>query len=490
MKIKFLNGIYSGRELEFNTPSVTIGRDGGNQLILDTDGVSRCHAELKQLPHGSWVVQDLNSTNGVKVNGVRIDGPAPVGEGTELVIGENHLLVTALSQEPAPVIFNPIISPVIASDIPESAPEVPPAETAGLPPEDPAPAGESAWDPKKLTGSLFGKKENRTNTGGTSAAETAADPGKRRSNLIFYAILGCVVVMVLSFAFSVMAPKKKTASAVRGLPLVVQYEKEIISNDNVFRFEFIVKSRYAERTVSRKGRNVTSYEREYTVTFSLDDIASGRRFSREVPVSDETVSQLRSVISSSGIFAAPENRQQRSGTVNRLLTIVEGRRLVKVAVAGEYGPNEFTAVEEAINEMTESFGLKTISMTPEQLRTQAERDFIKAEDLFANSIRPGNLRDAIKRYQMVVESLEQFDPKPAMWDKARKQLAEAVKQRTVRMDALQTEYKRLAQIKEFGQMKGVFLQMMELSDPESKEYSSAKRRLVYIEQILRKKSRR
>ena len=276
----------------------------------------------------------------------------------------------------------------------------------------------------------------------------------------------------------------------RELPLVVQYEKEIISSGNVFRFEFLMKSRYAERTVKKNGKNVTSYGREYTVTLSLDDIASGRRFSREVPVSDEIVNQLRSVISSSGIFAAPENRQLRHNSVNRLLTVVEGRRLVKVAVAGEYGPNEFTAVEEAINEMTESFGLKTISMTPEQLRTQAERDFIKAEDLFANSTLPGNLRDAIKRYQMVVESLEQFDPKPAMWDRARKQLAEALKQRTVKMDALQTEYKRLAQMGEFGQMRGVFLQMMDLSDPESPEYSSAKRRLVYIEQILRKKSGR
>jgi hypothetical protein len=354
----------------------------------------------------------------------------------------------------------------------------------------PAASAESAWDPKKLTGSLFGKKENKKDSGDAPAAEGAADPRKRRSNLIFYTILVCVVIMILSFAFSVMSPKKQTNSTARVLPLVVQYEKEIISKDNVFRFEFVMKSRLNERSVKKDGKTATSYVREYTVTFSLDDIASKRHYSREVAVSDETVAQLRSVIGSSGIFAAQENRQQQDPSFNRRLTIVEGRRLVKMAVAGEYGPNEFTTVEEAINEMTESFGLKTISMTPEQLISQAQRDFIKAEDLFANAVRPGNLRDAIKRYQMVVEALEQFDPKPAMWDKAGKQLAEALKQRSIRMDALQTEYKRLAQIKEFGQMKGVFLQMMELSDPESKDYSSAKRRLVYIEQILRKKSRR
>ena len=160
MKIKFLNGIYSGRELEFNTPSVTIGRDGGNQLILDTDGVSRCHAELKQLPDGSWQVQDLNSTNGVKINGVRIDGPAPVTEGVELTVGENHLLITALSQEPAPVIFNPIISPGVTAEPSEPDPEIPVLKVA-----TPAASAESAWDPKKLTGSLFGKKENKKDSG-------------------------------------------------------------------------------------------------------------------------------------------------------------------------------------------------------------------------------------------------------------------------------------------------------------------------------------
>ena len=110
MKIKILNGIYREKEFEFTTPTVSIGRDSGNQLILDTDGVSRCHAVLKQLPDGCWEVSDLNSTNGVKINGIRIDGPVKIHEASKIIIGENELLVTGLSQEPPQVIFNPIIS--------------------------------------------------------------------------------------------------------------------------------------------------------------------------------------------------------------------------------------------------------------------------------------------------------------------------------------------------------------------------------------------
>jgi pSer/pThr/pTyr-binding forkhead associated (FHA) protein len=91
MKITFLDGPYKGKKFEINSPKVTIGRDGGNQLILDTDGVSRCHAEFQQLPDGSWIVRDLNSTNGVKIAGVRIDGTAVLNENFEVTIGENRI---------------------------------------------------------------------------------------------------------------------------------------------------------------------------------------------------------------------------------------------------------------------------------------------------------------------------------------------------------------------------------------------------------------
>ena len=88
-----------------------------------------------------------------------------------------------------------------------------------------------------------------------------------------------------------------------------------------------------------------------------------------------------------------------------------------------------------------------------------------------------------------MESLEQFSPKPPLWEKARVKLAEAVKERDIALDALETEYRRLAQQRSFESMKQVFRQIMELTDPESREHSSARRRLIYIEQILRKKKR-
>ena len=520
MKIKITNGVLQGREFEFTTDIVTIGRDAGNQFVLDTDGVSRCHAEMEQLNDGTWCINDLNSTNGVRVNGVRIDSTAPIADGAEIIIGENTFVVSGLSPEPARVIFSPIIS----APVPEvkSTPEKRPAfdagkisfKPAGTPVPEPAPEpkkeaeeklrtnSESSYnkgaesmnfDFSKLSGSLFGRKENKQAAPGDEYANPGAQKSKKRSNMIFYAIVACVVIMILSLAYNVISPKKSvSAGPAAELPLAVRYEKEIIAKDNVFRFEFHLKSTIRkEERKDKEGKVLPPRRvREYTVAFTIDDINSHRHFSRETPVSDESVAQLRAAIGTSGIFAAPASPQSKDESFNRTLTVVEGSRMVQVHIPGEYGSNEFNAVEDAVIQLTEAFGLKTISMTPEQLIVMAENYFDKAEGLFANPGRAGNLRDAIKRYQAVVESLEQFSPKPPMWDKARQKLAEATKERERKMEALSAEYTRMAHVSDYAGMKKIFLEMMELSDPESKEYSVAKRRLVIIEQHLRKKNKR
>jgi len=76
-------------------PVVQIGRsrNAANDLILDTDGmVSKGHARLERERDGSWTLYDLGSTNGVRVNGSRIDGNRVVRDGNEIGIGETVLL--------------------------------------------------------------------------------------------------------------------------------------------------------------------------------------------------------------------------------------------------------------------------------------------------------------------------------------------------------------------------------------------------------------
>ena len=48
---------------------MSIGRTEGNDLVLNHPSVSRRHAELERTPDGRWLVRDLRSRNGTRVNG-------------------------------------------------------------------------------------------------------------------------------------------------------------------------------------------------------------------------------------------------------------------------------------------------------------------------------------------------------------------------------------------------------------------------------------
>jgi len=62
-----------------------IGRSRDCDITIDDPNVSRRHAELRN-EDGRWVVADLGSTNGVKVNGQRVERVA-LDPGDELVFG-------------------------------------------------------------------------------------------------------------------------------------------------------------------------------------------------------------------------------------------------------------------------------------------------------------------------------------------------------------------------------------------------------------------
>jgi adenylate cyclase len=60
--------------LELTKPVVTIGRGSANDLILPDTSVSRLHAVVKTNPDGATTIADRGSTNGVVIDGERIEG--------------------------------------------------------------------------------------------------------------------------------------------------------------------------------------------------------------------------------------------------------------------------------------------------------------------------------------------------------------------------------------------------------------------------------
>src|SRR3982751_4005822 len=69
---------------------ITIGRKEGNTIRLTERNVSRRHAKLVK-SNGTVFIEDLTSYNGIKVNGDRIAGRAPVNEGDRIQIGDYQL---------------------------------------------------------------------------------------------------------------------------------------------------------------------------------------------------------------------------------------------------------------------------------------------------------------------------------------------------------------------------------------------------------------
>ena len=67
-------------------PHLTIGRRSNCDIVLEFPNISSQHCEL-QLENGYWIVRDLGSRNGVKVNGERVDGRRLLALGDLLGIG-------------------------------------------------------------------------------------------------------------------------------------------------------------------------------------------------------------------------------------------------------------------------------------------------------------------------------------------------------------------------------------------------------------------
>jgi hypothetical protein len=143
-----------------------IGRnaEGAGKLAEDEE-ISRSHARVSLSPGGLCSVEDLGSTNGTFVNGLRITGPTTVSEGDTIELGETTLAVrevppSGADQPPPPPpgerVSQPTVAPgVVLPDLADrGVPLEPPplaaaAASAEAPPAVPAsaPAEEDAAGP-------------------------------------------------------------------------------------------------------------------------------------------------------------------------------------------------------------------------------------------------------------------------------------------------------------------------------------------------------
>lgn len=98
IRLRGINGPVKGRVWEAND-LLRIGRLELLEIVLDDNSVSRCHAEIRATDRG-WRVKDLGSTNGTRLNGVRLgNGQWPLRAKDMLQFGEVTVVVDAISEE-------------------------------------------------------------------------------------------------------------------------------------------------------------------------------------------------------------------------------------------------------------------------------------------------------------------------------------------------------------------------------------------------------
>lgn len=521
MKIKFINGPNAGEEKVLTPPGISIGRETDNDVNLLIGGVSRYHARIDFIDN-QWLLKDLGSTNGTKLNNTLITGPSKLKNGDILTLGDQNIHINDEPQPPAkpeesqpkpffspipdspneqetpkplfePITLTPVPEPVTAipemKPVPDKTPEISStAETINdmANPEKNSSslkdfftseknkistnAKEPAHEAHNLFGkvNLFGKKSTDDKNNNASSQ----DSGKKKvSNLLFYTlVIGgaviCLSVFMLSQKMKDKKPPASTAAARVGLPLMVAYTKQITTPDNVFRFSMNIENG--------------------AVDFALDDIKSKRHFSKPVPEADSSlIDALEEKIKTTNFMTlqqeSPASSTDGTDSTKRLV-IAYGNNLKDITVKNTFSPTSFEEIERAIDEFAELHGLRTISLTPEEMKQEADKSFAKAELLFQNyEAKPENLREAIARYAITVEMLSQFTPKPEKWDIARKRQQEAKAINDKKVKDLLFDYSRSIQLKDDPAAIAALSQIMRMTPPESKTYQNARDNKIVLE---------
>lgn len=83
--------LVAGRQVVLPAQGAVIGRSRECDIVLDDSGISRRHAQIRPAA-GGWSVQDLGSTNGLRVNGQRVQGTTRLQGGDRVEMGSTEIV--------------------------------------------------------------------------------------------------------------------------------------------------------------------------------------------------------------------------------------------------------------------------------------------------------------------------------------------------------------------------------------------------------------
>jgi pSer/pThr/pTyr-binding forkhead associated (FHA) protein len=91
-KLVVIEGPLKDTVIPLGTEQITVGRAPDSTLIIDDDYASSRHARIYPA-EGSWIVEDLGSTNGTWIDRSRITSPTVLQVGAPLRVGRTTLQI-------------------------------------------------------------------------------------------------------------------------------------------------------------------------------------------------------------------------------------------------------------------------------------------------------------------------------------------------------------------------------------------------------------
>ncbi len=358
----------------------------------------------------------------------------------------------------------------------------PPVTLDGISPDkplcsDPAEKNSKGSDSSRpiLSNNIFGGKKKSSSSDSSSSGSAEPEQKKRKmGNVIFYLLVFWAVLVLLFLFVSMNKEKKNTETAGPARKpeqsFALSYEKKKIEPDNVFRFALELDGNAAE--------------------FVIDDLKYERHFRKRIDrLEEKYLKELKNAVLENNFLALKVEHDNSSvgkvDTSNRLTVVLDGK-VHSVLIRNSYPPTSFEQVEKAIADFAERFNIRTVSMTVEEMRTEAKKAFEKAEQLFKN--REGNarnLREAISRYRLTMDYLEQFSPKPEEWTIARDRIKEGEKIFDKKISDLNFAIQQALRLKEYDKGSRYCQEVMDMTDEDSKIYRNSRDAKLKFDQFRR-----
>jgi predicted component of type VI protein secretion system len=166
-RLVMTQGPQLGQTFVLDQDLLTLGRDPNNVIVINDPQISRQHARITH-QGGRMVLEDIGSTNGTFVNGMRLANPHTLANGDVIGLGD---AVTLTYYGASPAVTEPLAEraqfeesgyePQPYPPPPSYEPQPPPPSTYAAPPPPaydvtPGPVAQSVQEKKSKTGVWVG----------------------------------------------------------------------------------------------------------------------------------------------------------------------------------------------------------------------------------------------------------------------------------------------------------------------------------------------